>query len=74
MPPFDDPCVIAGQGTVGSELLDQVDDVDVVVVPVGGGGLISGVAAALKGSRPAVRVIGAEPALAGDLAEGLRHR
>ena len=70
VPPFDDPWVIAGQGTVGSELLDQVDDVDVVVVPVGGGGLIAGVAVALKSSRPAVRVIGVEPALAGDLAEG----
>jgi threonine dehydratase len=70
VPPFDDPWVLAGHGTVGSELLDQVDDVDVVVVPVGGGGLIAGVAVALKGSRPAVRVIGVEPALAGDLAEG----
>lgn len=68
--PFDDPWVIAGQGTVGSELLDQVDDMDVVVVPVGGGGLIAGVAVALKSSRPAVRVVGVEPALAGDLAEG----
>ena len=58
--PFDDPLVIAGQGTIGLEILDQVPDVDAVVVPVGGGGLVSGVAAALKARRPAVRVIGVE--------------
>jgi threonine dehydratase len=59
--PFDDPLVQAGQGTVGLELLDDVPDVDVVVVPIGGGGLISGVATAIKGSRPATRVVGVEP-------------
>jgi threonine dehydratase len=58
--PFDDPLIIAGQGTIGLEILDQVPDVDAVVVPVGGGGLISGVAAALKARRPAVRVVGVE--------------
>jgi threonine dehydratase len=58
--PFDDPLVIAGQGTIGLEILDQVPDVDAVVVPVGGGGLISGIAAAVKASRPAVRVVGVE--------------
>jgi threonine dehydratase len=58
--PFDDPLVIAGQGTIGLEILDQVPDVDAVVVPVGGGGLISGVAAALKACRPGVRVVGVE--------------
>jgi len=59
--PFDDPEVIAGHGSIGLEILEDLPDVDVVVVPVGGGGLISGVAAALKESRPAVRVFGVEP-------------
>jgi threonine dehydratase len=58
--PFDDPLVIAGQGTIGLELADQAPDVETVVVPVGGGGLISGVAAALKALRPACRVVGVE--------------
>lgn len=58
--PFDDPMVIAGQGTIGLEVLDQVPDVDALVVPVGGGGLVSGVAAAVKALRPAVRVVGVE--------------
>ncbi len=59
--PFDDPDVIAGHGSVGLEILDDLPDVDVVVVGVGGGGLISGTAAALKERRPAVRVYGVEP-------------
>lgn len=59
--PFDDPAVIAGHGSAGLELLDDLPTVDLVVVGVGGGGLISGVAAALKGRRPGVRVIGVEP-------------
>lgn len=59
--PFDDPRVIAGQGTVGLEIVEDVPDVDTVVVACGGGGLISGVAAALKALRPEVRVIGVEP-------------
>jgi threonine dehydratase len=62
--PYNDPDVIAGQGTVGQEILEQVGSgpLDAVVVSVGGGGLISGVAAAIKASRPAVRIIGASPA------------
>jgi threonine dehydratase len=61
--PFDDPGVIAGQGTIGLELVEQVPDLDAVVVPVGGGGLISGVAVAVKGRRPGVRVIGVQTEL-----------
>ena len=59
--PFDDPTVIAGHGSIGLEILDDVPDVDVVVVGVGGGGLISGVASAIKARRPSARVIGVEP-------------
>ena len=61
VPPFDHDWIIAGQGTLGLELLEQVPDVAAVLVPVGGGGLISGVAAAIKQTRPAVQVIGVEP-------------
>jgi threonine dehydratase len=60
--PFDHPHVIAGQGTVGLEVLDQVPDVRTIVVPVGGGGLISGVAVAVKAQRPDVRVVGVQAA------------
>jgi threonine dehydratase len=60
VPAFDDPHVIAGQGTMGLELLEQVPEVDLVVVPVGGGGMISGIALALKAARPEVRVVGVE--------------
>jgi threonine dehydratase len=61
VPPFDHEWIIEGAGTCGLEILDQVPDVDVVVVPVGGGGLVSGVAAAVKGLNPRVRVVGVEP-------------
>lgn len=61
IPAFDDPAVIAGQGTLGLEMLDQVPDAEVLLVPVGGGGLISGVAVAAKAVRPGVRVIGIQP-------------
>ncbi|MEO8571462.1 MAG: threonine/serine dehydratase [Chloroflexota bacterium] len=59
--PFDDPAVIAGHGSVGLELLEDLPDLDVAVVGVGGGGLISGIAAALKTRRPGIRVYGVEP-------------
>jgi len=59
--PFDDPRVVAGHGSVGLEILEDLPDVDVVVVGIGGGGLISGIAAALKERRPSVRVYGVEP-------------
>jgi threonine dehydratase len=59
--PFDDPEVIAGHGSIGLEILDDLPEVDVVVVGIGGGGLISGIAAAIKETRPATRVYGIEP-------------
>ncbi len=59
--PYDDPDVIAGNGSVGLELLEDLPDVDLVVCPIGGGGLISGLAAALKETRSSVRVVGVEP-------------
>lgn len=64
--PFDDLDVMAGQGTAALELLEEAGELDVVVVPVGGGGLISGTAAAVKGRSPAIRVVGVEPATAAD--------
>jgi threonine dehydratase len=60
VPAFDDPLIIAGQGTVGLEVLDAVPDLDAIVVPVGGGGLIAGIALAVKALAPGVRVIGAQ--------------
>jgi threonine dehydratase len=59
--PFDDPFLIAGHGTVGLEIVDQIPDVDVVICPVGGGGLISGVSTAVKALKPDVRIYGIEP-------------
>jgi threonine dehydratase len=61
VPPFDHPWIIAGQGTAGLEILEQHPDVGAVLVPIGGGGLIAGVAAAIKLTRPQVKVIGVEP-------------
>jgi threonine dehydratase len=61
VPPFDHEWIIAGQGSLGLEILEQRGDVEVIFVPVGGGGLLAGVAAAVKQVRPAVRVIGVEP-------------
>ena len=60
---FEDPRVMAGQGTIGCEIVEDLPQVDTVIVPLGGGGLISGVATALKALKPSIRVIGAEPAL-----------
>lgn len=69
--PYDDARVIAGQGTAVLELLDDVPDLDVVIAPVGGGGLLSGTAIAAKGSRASLRVYGAEPANADDAQRSL---
>lgn len=73
MHPFDSRAAIAGHGTLALELLEQVPDVSAVLVPVSGGGPLSGVAAAVKALRPQVAVIGVEPELAGDDAESLRR-
>ncbi len=72
IPPFDDRVVIAGQGTVGLEIAADCPEADLVVVPVGGGGLISGVSAAIRELRPGTTVIGVEPELAADARDSLR--
>ncbi len=72
IPPFDDPEIIAGQGTVGLEILEQLKGVKAVVVPIGGGGLCSGIATAIKESNPRIKVIGVEPAGAPKMVESLR--
>src|SRR5690625_3911068 len=74
IPPYDDPLIMAGQGTVGLEILEQVPDVDIIVVPVGGGGLISGILTAVKESSPEVIVIGVEPETANDTYLSLQKR
>lgn len=71
--PFDDPDVIAGQGTIGLEILDQLKDVDVIVVPVGGGGLISGVAYAAKSLKPEIKVYGVQAREAASMADSLKY-
>jgi len=69
--PYDDPLVMAGQGTVGLEMLDDVPDADVVVVQVGGGGLVSGIATAVKALKPEARVFAVEPELSNALAASM---
>ena len=71
IPPYDDDRIIAGQGTVGLEIAEDLPDVAAVVVPIGGGGLASGVAAAIRALAPNARVIGVEPELAADARESL---
>ena len=70
--PFDDDRVMAGQGTIGLEIAEQLPDVDVVLVPIGGGGLIAGVASALRQLKPACRIIGVQAAGAASMADSLR--
>ena len=72
IPPYDDRDIIAGQGTCGLEIVADQPEVDLVLAPVGGGGLLSGVAAGVKLTRPGVRVIGVEPELASDAAQSLK--
>ena len=71
--PFDDPDVVAGQGTLGLELLEDVEDLAKVVVPVGGGGLASGVAIAVKSARPGVEVVGVQAEACAPFADSLRR-
>jgi threonine dehydratase len=71
VPPFDDPEIIAGQGSIGLEIADDLPEVTSVIVPVGGGGLISGVAAAVKALAPGARVVGVEPDEAADARDSL---
>jgi threonine dehydratase len=72
VPPYNDEKIIAGQGTIGLEILEDLPEVETIFSPVGGGGLISGVAAAIKLSNPKVKVIGVEPELAADAQASLR--
>ena len=73
IPPFNDDRIIAGQGTVGLEIVEDLPDLAVVLVPIGGGGLASGVATAIAALRPDVRVIGVEPELAADARDSLER-
>src|SRR6478752_3971070 len=72
IPPYDDEQIITGQATCGLEIIEQLPDVDLVLAPVSGGGLLSGIATAVKRLRPQTKVFGVEPELAGDTAESFR--
>ena len=72
IPPYDDDRIIAGQGTIGLEIVEDLPEVAAVLIPIGGGGLASGIATAVKALRPAARVIGVEPELAADARDSLR--
>ncbi len=72
IPPYDDEKIIAGQGTLGLEIVEDLPEVDLVLVPVGGGGLISGIATAVKSLKPSVKVVGVEPEVAADAQASLR--
>ena len=74
VPPYDDPAIIAGQATCGLEIMESTPDVDLVLAPVSGGGLLSGVATSVKLLNPKAIVIGVEPELAGDAAESFRTK
>ncbi len=72
VPPYNDEKIIAGQGTIGLEILEDLPEVETILAPVGGGGMLSGIATAVKLSKPSVKIIGAEPALAADAQASLR--
>ena len=70
--PYNDPAIVAGQGTIGPELMEQVDGIDAVLIPVGGGGLAGGIAAHLKAVDPEIEIIGCEPTASAVMAESVR--
>lgn len=72
--PFDDEMVIAGQGTIGLEILNQLDDIDAVIVPIGGGGMISGIAFAVKSLRPSIKVYGVQAAGAPSMLNSVKDK
>ena len=72
--PFDDEAVIAGQGTIGLEIIERMSDVDTVIVPIGGGGLISGIALAIKTLKPDCRVIGVQSENAASMKNSLEQK
>ena len=72
--PFDDPYIVAGHGTIGLEILDDLPEVDVVFVPIGGGGLISGIATAIKLKKPRVKIVGVEPTGASAMWQSLQQK
>ena len=73
MPPFNHPDMIAGNGTIGAEIFEDLPEVQAVFVPIGGGGLVAGIAAALRALKPAVRVVACEPETAAPFAASLRE-
>jgi threonine dehydratase len=72
IPPYDDEKIIAGQGTAGLEILEDMSDVELVLVPIGGGGLISGISTAIKSAKPEAKVVGVEPEVAADAQASFR--
>lgn len=72
IPPFDDPDIIAGQGTIGLEIVEDLPNVDTVIVPIGGGGLISGISIAVKNLKPSTRVIGVESEKASSMYQSIQ--
>jgi threonine dehydratase len=72
IPPFDDPDIIAGQGTIGLEILEDLPDVNTVIVPIGGGGLISGISTAIKSLKPTANIIGVEPEKASSMYQSIK--
>jgi threonine dehydratase len=73
IPPFDDPDIIAGQGTAGLEIYEDLPEVETVIVPIGGGGLISGISSALKDLKPSVKVMGVEPEKASSMYQSIKN-
>ena len=71
--PFDDPYVIAGQGTIGIEIIEDLEDVDMVIVPIGGGGIASGIAKAVKSLKPSVKMVGVEAENAASMLEAVKQ-